>query len=55
MEDIVVASYLGEQGGPDGLDLLDLGSLDQGLELVGLKFPTLLVSFLVVIFWYYLM
>jgi hypothetical protein len=30
-------SYLGEQGGPDGLDISDLGSLDQGLELVGLE------------------
>jgi hypothetical protein len=29
-------SYLGEQRGPDGLDLGELSSLDQGLELVGL-------------------
>ena len=29
-------SYLGEDGGPDGLDVGDVGSLDQGLELVGL-------------------
>jgi hypothetical protein len=29
-------SYLGEDGSPDGLDLLDLSGLDQGLELVGL-------------------
>lgn len=28
-------SYLGEQGGPDGLDF-DTGSLDQSLQLVGL-------------------
>jgi hypothetical protein len=28
--------YLGEQGGPDGLNVVDLGSLDEGLELVGL-------------------
>lgn len=30
------SSYLGEQRGPDGLDVGDLSSLDQGLELVGL-------------------
>jgi len=30
-------SYLGEDGGPDGLNLLDLGGLDEGLELVGLE------------------
>lgn len=29
-------SYLGEDGGPDGLNL-DVGGLDQSLELVGLK------------------
>jgi hypothetical protein len=29
-------AYLGEDGSPDGLDLLDLSSLDQSLELVGL-------------------
>ena len=29
-------AHLGEKGGPDGLDLLDLCGLDQGLELVGL-------------------
>jgi hypothetical protein len=29
-------SYLGEQRCPDGLDIDDLGSLDQGVELVGL-------------------
>lgn len=33
---VQVGSYLGEQGGPDGLDIGDTGSLDQGLELVGL-------------------
>jgi hypothetical protein len=31
-----VYAHLGEQGGPDGLDLLDLCGLDEGLELVGL-------------------
>jgi hypothetical protein len=31
------ASYLGEQGSPDGLNLLDLRGLDQGLKLVGLQ------------------
>jgi len=41
----VGASYLGEQRGPDGLNLLDLGSLDQGLELVGLLKQLLLVTF----------
>lgn len=29
-------SYLGEQGSPDGLNILDLRGLDEGLELVGL-------------------
>lgn len=29
-------SYLGEDGSPDGLDLSEASSLDQGLELVGL-------------------
>lgn len=33
---VQVGSYLGEQRGPDGLDIGDTGSLDQGLELVGL-------------------
>jgi hypothetical protein len=28
--------YLGEKGGPDGLDIFNTSSLDQGLELVGL-------------------
>lgn len=28
--------YLGEDGGPDGLNLLDLGSGQKGLDLVGL-------------------
>ena len=28
--------YLGEERGPDGLDVLDTSGLDQGLELVGL-------------------
>lgn len=32
----MVGSYLGEDGGPDGLNLLDLSGLDEGLELVGL-------------------
>ena len=30
-------SYLGEDGGPDWLDILDAGGLDQGLQLVGLQ------------------
>lgn len=29
-------SYLGEKGGPDWLDVLDLGGSDQSLELLGL-------------------
>lgn len=29
-------SYLGEELGPDGLNLLDVGSLDEGVDLVGL-------------------
>lgn len=33
---IIDGSYLGEDGGPDGLNLLDLSGLDEGLELVGL-------------------
>jgi hypothetical protein len=28
--------YLGEDGGPDGLDLLDLGGGQESLDLVGL-------------------
>lgn len=28
--------YLGEKLGPDGLNILDAGGLDEGLELVGL-------------------
>jgi len=28
--------YLGEELGPDGLDVLDVGGLEDGLELVGL-------------------
>lgn len=32
----MVLSYLGEQRGPDGLNVGNVGSLDQGLELVGL-------------------
>lgn len=28
--------YLGEDGGPDGLDLRNLGGTNEGLELVGL-------------------
>jgi hypothetical protein len=28
--------YLGEDGGPDGLNLLDLGGGQDGLDLVGL-------------------
>lgn len=28
--------YLGEDGGPDGLNLLDLGGTEDGLDLVGL-------------------
>ena len=33
----LVDAHLGEKGSPDGLDLLDLCGLDQGLELVGLR------------------
>ena len=33
---VLSSSYLGEQRGPDGLDVGNLGSLDQGLQLVGL-------------------
>jgi hypothetical protein len=29
-------AYLGEQRGPDGLNVVDTSSLDQGVELVGL-------------------
>lgn len=29
--------YPGEDGGPDGLNLLDLGGSDEGLDLVGLN------------------
>lgn len=36
---VVFESYLGEQRGPDGLDV-DATSLDQGLELVGLSQKT---------------
>jgi hypothetical protein len=32
-----VRSNLGEKGCPDGLDLLELCGLDEGLELVGLS------------------
>jgi hypothetical protein len=39
-----IQSYLGEDGGPDGLNFLDLGGLDQGLELVGLNVENILVS-----------
>ena len=38
-------SYLGEEGGPDGLNL-DLSGGDDGLELLGL------MSVLVGVFWY---
>jgi hypothetical protein len=31
-----VYAYLGEQRGPDGLNVVDTSSLDQGEELVGL-------------------
>jgi hypothetical protein len=31
-----VIAHLGEQGRPDGLDVLDLCGLDERLELVGL-------------------
>ena len=31
-----VYAHLGEQGRPDGLNLLDLCGLDEGLKLVGL-------------------
>lgn len=30
-------NYLGEDGGPDGLNLLDLGGTEDGLDLVGLN------------------
>ena len=33
---VFVYAHLGEQGRPDGLDLLDLCGLDEGLKLVGL-------------------
>jgi len=33
---IIGGSYLGEDGSPDGLNILDLSGLDEGLELVGL-------------------
>jgi hypothetical protein len=33
----LAGAHLGEKGGPDGLDILDLCGLDQGLELVGLR------------------
>ena len=29
--------YPGEDGGPDGLNLLDIGGSDEGLDLVGLN------------------
>ena len=32
--------YLGEELGPDGLNILDASGLDEGLELVGLKIVT---------------
>jgi hypothetical protein len=32
----IAFSYLGEKRGPDGLDVFDLGSLEDGLHLVGL-------------------
>ena len=32
----IANAHLGEQGRPDGLDLLDLCGLDEGLKLVGL-------------------
>ena len=31
-----VCIYLGEDGGPDGLNVLDLGGAQESLELVGL-------------------
>lgn len=31
--------YLGEELSPDGLNILNTGSLDEGLELVGLESP----------------
>lgn len=34
--DVLALEGLGEDGGPDGLDLGDLGGGDEGLELVGL-------------------
>lgn len=36
--------YLGEDGGPDGLNLLDLGGGQDGLDLVGLYQDVQLVS-----------
>ena len=33
----IANAHLGEQGGPDGLNVLDLCGLDQALELVGLR------------------
>lgn len=32
-----VRMYLGEELGPDGLNILDASGLDESLELVGLK------------------
>jgi hypothetical protein len=37
--------YLGEDGGPDGLNLLDLGGGQDGLDLVGLYQDIQLVTF----------
>lgn len=37
-----VLMYLGEEGGPDGLELRNLGGSDESLELVGLQWYPLL-------------
>jgi hypothetical protein len=37
-------AYLGEKRGPDGLDIGEVGGLDEGVDLVGLLFPKGLVS-----------
>ena len=39
--------YLGEEGGPDGLNVRDLGGSDEGLELLGLVVITKIISAIV--------
>ena len=45
--DVLALKSLGEESGPDGLDVGNLGGRDQGVDLVGLR-VTALVSLLVV-------